>query len=164
MRKLHRGCEGPWSVPATRASSLPAQWLRALALATFLTTPATIAKTIYVNANQTNSAPDGLTWATAFNTVQSSAAAASPGDEIWVAASAYFENITLRHDVAIYGGFRGVETNLNQRNWTTNVTILDGNQTNSVIVVEPGAGNATRIDGFLIRNGRAINGDRKSVV
>ncbi|MCX6376182.1 MAG: chitobiase/beta-hexosaminidase C-terminal domain-containing protein, partial [Armatimonadetes bacterium] len=40
-----------------------------------------------------------------------------------------------------------------QRNWTTNVTILDGNQAGSVVTSPPGATASTVIDGFTVRNG-----------
>jgi parallel beta helix pectate lyase-like protein len=118
--------------------------------------PLASAKVIHVNGILlTDPPPDGLSWTTAFNAVQTGIDAAGAGDEVWVAAAAYFENITLKNGVALYGGFDGTETGRSQRDWTNNVTILDGRQSNSVIVVEAGATNTTRIDGFLIRNGNA---------
>ena len=38
--------------------------------------------------------------------------------EVWVAAGTYVECITLKAEVALYGGFAGGETDLSQRNWT----------------------------------------------
>jgi hypothetical protein len=113
---------------------------------------------IYVSASQTNNVPDGASWPTAFKTVQQAILAASYGDAVWVAAGTYFENITLSNGVALYGGFNGTETDLSQRNWNTNFTILDGHQNNSVVVIAPGATNTTRVDGFTIRNGKALAG------
>jgi len=124
-----------------------------------LCTLSVAAKTLHVHGNlNTDPPPDGLTWATAFNTVQAGIDAAQPGDEVWVAATNYFENLTLKAGVALYGGFRGDETALDQRSWAQQVTILDGRQSNSVVIIQEGATNTTRIDGFTIRNGLALAG------
>src|SRR5437773_12043519 len=91
------------------------------------------ASVVYVNANQTNNIADGASWATAFPIVQLGIDAAGDGDSVWAASAKYFENITLKAGVALYGGFTGTEMNLNQRNWTTHQTILDGGRSNSVV-------------------------------
>ncbi len=101
---------------------------------------------------------DGLSWATAFDTVQEAVNVASSGEEVWVAAGVYIENVVLKSGVAVYGGFAGTETARSQRNWTANVTVLDGDGGGSVVEVVRDATNATRIDGFTIRNGSAITG------
>lgn len=116
-----------------------------------LTSPA-VAGTVFVSTLG-NDGNDGLTWATAKRTVQAGLNTAVGGDEVWVAAGSYVENITLKLDVALYGGFVGNETELSQRDWATNKTILDGNQAGSVVTSPSGATAATRIDGFTIRNG-----------
>jgi len=59
--------------------------------------------------------------------------------KVWVAAGTYVENITLKSGVALYGGFAGNETDLSQRNWAANKTILDGNQSGSVVTSPEGA-------------------------
>ena len=110
------------------------------------------AATIYVSTAG-NDANDGLTWATAKKTVQAGLNAAVSGDQVWVAAGTYVQCITLKAGVALYGGFAGTETDLSQRNWTANLTILDGNQAGSVVTSPAGATGTTRIDGFTIRNG-----------
>jgi parallel beta-helix repeat protein len=102
-------------------------------------------------------ANDGLTWPTAKKTVQAGLNAAVAGDQVWVAAGTYFENVWLDDDVQLYGGFAGTENDLIQRDWTANVTILDGDQLDSVIIAYH-VGAAARIDGFTIRNGRASAG------
>lgn len=112
---------------------------------------------IYVNRGATGSF-DGLTWGTALTSVQQGLDRAVAGDRVWVAAGIYFENVTLKDGVALYGGFSGNETALSQRNWTTNLSILDGNNTNTVVLVPVGVTNTTRIDGFTIRNGYASGG------
>ena len=60
-------------------------------------------------------------------------AAAAVGGEVWVAAGTYQERITLRTCAHVYGGFAGTETQRSQRNWSANLTILDGNQAGSVV-------------------------------
>jgi hypothetical protein len=120
-------------------------------VAAFGAAPA-FAKTVYVSTTG-NNARDGLTWTTAKQTVQAGLNTAVSGDQVWVAAGTYVESIALTPGVALYGGFAGNETQLAQRNWATNKTILDGNQAGSVVTSPAGATNVTRIDGFTIRNG-----------
>ncbi len=100
---------------------------------------------------------DGSSWELAKKTITAAIAGAFSGDEIWVAAGVYYERITLKDGVAIYGGFAGNETERGQRNWTTNESILDGNQQGSVVVSPLGAGQTTRIDGFVVRGGNSPN-------
>jgi hypothetical protein len=110
------------------------------------------AAVIYVNANQTNNVPDGTAWSTAYPQVQPAIQVASDGDAVWVAAGTYFENLTLSNGAALYGGFAGTETQLEQRDWTANRTILDGRQSNRIVQVTSPT-NLTRVDGFIIQNG-----------
>jgi len=116
------------------------------------------AGTVYV-AKTGNDANDGLSWATAKVTVQAGLDTAVAGDEVWVAAGTYVERIAMTAEVALYGGFTGNEIDRVQRNWTANVTLLDGNAGGSVVSVSSGATSATRIDGFTIRNGGSISGE-----
>lgn len=101
---------------------------------------------------------DGLTWATAYDNVQDAINASVSGDEIWVAAGEYSENIVLKSGVALYGGFAGTETLRTQRNWVTNVCVLSGRSAGSVIQIPQNATSSTRVDGFTITNGRAMVG------
>ena len=110
------------------------------------------AKVVYV-AKTGSDANDGLSWATAKVTVQAGLNAAAAGDEVWVAAGTYVELVSLAGGAALYGGFVGSETDLAQRDWKANLTILDGNQSGSAVSVPAGAGDTSRIDGFTIRNG-----------
>ena len=114
-------------------------------------------KVIYV-AKTGSDANDGLSWATAKVTVWAGTGAAKAGDEVWVAAGTYVECVLLTSGAALYGGFAGHETDLAQRDWRANATILDGNARGSVVTLPSGASSATRIDGFIIRNGKAENG------
>lgn len=117
-----------------------------------------MAGTVLVNCAQTNAAPDGLAWATAFDTVQAGIDAAAAGDEVWVATGTYSENLTLRTGIALYGGFAGTESARGERDVALHAVILDGSQSNSVVTIGSGADSATRVDGFTIRNGSASYG------
>jgi hypothetical protein len=122
-----------------------------------LAPPAVESAVIYVRVDQTNNPPDGASWSTAFPAVQPALDVASDGDQIWVAAGAYFENIAITNGVALYGGFVGTESALGQRDWTNYLSILDGRQSNSVVRVTSPT-NTTRLDGFVVRNGKASCG------
>ena len=115
---------------------------------------------VKTNGNDANS---GASWVLAKKTVQGAINAGNAGDEIWVASGTYQENIQNKIvniggtdtaiDMALYGGFAGTETNRNERNWLTNIAILDGNNSGNVITITGGAGPETRVDGFYILNG-----------
>ncbi len=113
------------------------------------------AKTVYVKWDSPGPTFDGASWDRAFHTVQAGLDAASEGDEVWVARGTYVENITLKLGVGLYGGFVGTEMAKDERDWSANVAILDGNQAGSVVISPRWATSATRIDGFTIRNGKA---------
>ncbi len=110
------------------------------------------AATLYVSKSG-NDGNNGQSWTEAKLTVQAGLNAAVSGDQVWVAAGTYVEKITLKSGVVLYGGFAATEIYLSQRNWNTCPTILDGNQSGTVVIVPSGATLNTRIDGFIIRNG-----------
>ncbi len=122
---------------------------------------------IYVKSGSTG---NGSAWNNAYGSLQSAITAAPAGDEIWVAAGTYkpttgtdrTASFTLKNNVAIYGGFAGTETALNQRNIASNATILSGEigvagiADNSYHVVTGSSTNNTAIlDGFTITKGNA---------
>jgi len=117
-------------------------------------------------------ANDGSSWIDAFRSLQVALAASVSGDDIWVAAGIYLPtagadrtiSFVLKNGVALYGGFAGTETSLEQRDWTVNVAILSGNigdpsiimVDNSYSVVNGSNTDSTAVlDGFHITRGNA---------
>lgn len=142
-------------------------------------TAASAQSVLHVNAS---AAPggDGITWQTAMASLQDALAAAEDADgaieAIWVAQGTYRPaepdgprdaTFQLVSGVALYGGFVGDETKLNQRDPEANVTILSGDlndddtdfgniDDNSYnVVTATDADDDTRLDGFTIRGGNA---------
>jgi hypothetical protein len=123
-------------------------------------------------------AGSGGSWGNAA-TLQTAMESAVSGDQIWVLQGTYVpssynyydeaihgndprhRHFAPRDGVGIYGGFVGTETELGQRNWRTNLTILDGDLGASGKVYHvlvnwfsvPGA--STVLDGLTIANGNA---------
>ena len=109
----------------------------------------------YVNASATGG-NNGTTWTDAHTTLQAAIAAASSGDEIWVAAGTYSPAATtsfvMKEGVKVYGGFTSGMVSLSARNWVTNVTTLQGVTGKSVASFST-ITSATILDGFTITGG-----------
>jgi len=112
--------------------------------------------TFHVKTNGSD-ALSGANWPMAKQTVAAALSVASTNDEVWIAAGRYPERIIMKPGVALYGGFAGVETARDQRNWTTNRCILDGSSEGRVVNIT-NAGPGTRIDGMVITGGLGIHG------
>lgn len=115
------------------------------------------AATFRVSKNASGTTHDGLTWPTAFLTVQAGINAASSGDEVWVArpdpaALAYQEQIVLKSGITVLGGFFGTELTRFFRNPTTHVTTLKGTGA-PVVSVPDTVTTAAVLDGFTITGG-----------
>jgi len=113
--------------------------------------------TVYVD---TDAPPggDGNSWGTAYQTIQAGIDDADTLDEeVWVAEGTYTESITMKDGVAVYGGFTGTETLLPQRDFETNVTIIDASTVDGGRAHVAVMNNITnsRIDGFTITGGNA---------
>ncbi len=124
--------------------------------------PHTTASVLFVRTNGNDALP-GTSWAEAKRTVGAAIVTAVAGDDIWVARGTYAEHLTLKPDLALYGGFAGTEATRAERNWTNHLAILWGN-TNKVVVNITNSGPATRLDGFTIGGGNGIHGGGISMV
>jgi hypothetical protein len=118
--------------------------------------PNTPAAVYFVRTNGNDALP-GTSWADAKLTLSAAITVATGGDEIWVAQGAYAGHVTLKPDLALYGGFNGNESARSQRDWTNHLSILWG-ATSNVVVNLTNAGPATRLDGFTIGGGLGIHG------
>ncbi len=129
---------------------------------------------VYVDAYATG-AGNGTSWQNAFTDLQAALFAAQSGDQVWVALGIYKPtegynreiSFKLKNGVQLYGGFSGVETELDQRNWerfkTTlsgNIGLADDNADNSytILFIEK-SDKVNIVDGFVFTGGRADNSD-----
>ncbi|VGO12113.1 hypothetical protein PDESU_00663 [Pontiella desulfatans] len=144
-----------------------------VAVAGLLVATASHAKTNYVDGAAKASIATGESWKTAFPSLQQAIddVAALGGGEVWVKAGTYKPDGDNRHTtfalkpgVAVYGGFRGSETALDQRNPKGIRTILSGDigragsSSDNCHHVVTGASN-TRLDGFTVSRGNANSGE-----
>ena len=112
--------------------------------------------TLRVDATSTASNPDGSSWEKAFQNLQAAVDAAEAGGEVWVAQGTYRDTtdfvVSMKEGVLLYGGFVGNERALTQRDWKSNVTIIDGEDARCCV---KGANNA-RLDGFTVTRGYTV--------
>ncbi|HMQ16605.1 MAG TPA: right-handed parallel beta-helix repeat-containing protein, partial [Phycisphaerae bacterium] len=134
----------------------------------------------YVDCSATGTAT-GLSWTDAFTDLQPALKVAAAGDQVWVAKCVYTPSnndaaasYVLPDGVALYGGFAGGETELGQRDWIANETVLSGdighddvvgsgqfwyvgwnrNTANSGHVIDAsGVSPLAVVDGFTLANG-----------
>jgi hypothetical protein len=114
------------------------------------------ATTIYVDASKSAGLNNGSSWANAYTSFQSALNAAVSGDQIWTAKGTYkpssaydltntsrYYHFRMINGVAIYGGFVGIETAINQRTdfgvGGANETILSGDLNGDDVVTGAGA-------------------------
>lgn len=176
---LH-GSSPPTKATTFRGSdlSVPASLTQRLVLAGFICvlSSSALSDVIYVNTGAAGG--NGTSWGDAFVGLQDALAIATAVDEIWVAAGTYTPSdsdatasFALTPGVELYGGFSGVETQREQRDWVLNETILSGDigrddvvapwpsgwsiMTSNAghVVVAGGTDRGTVLDGFTIANG-----------
>lgn len=136
------------------------------------------AATYYVDGDYQGENFNGLSWLSAFPSLDKALATASTngGGEIWVKKGVYYPpeidgqeaSFTLGKNTQLYGGFRGNETKREERNWKINRTILSGDigrsgsRRDNCYHVITGASGCT-LDGFIVMRGVAngidTNGD-----
>ncbi|MCF6361110.1 MAG: T9SS type A sorting domain-containing protein [Cyclobacteriaceae bacterium] len=143
-----------------------------LAIASLATQAQTI---VYVDAAATGF-NNGTSWVNAFKELQPAidAAALSTPAQVWIKKGTYYPTATtdrnisfiMKNDVEIYGGFKGIETALTDRDWTTHETILSGDIgvlgtdtdnshnviNNSYLAVSP-LTNSAILDGVIVEKG-----------
>ncbi len=136
--------------------------------------------TLFVH-DQATGQNNGTSWTDSFIHLQDALAVAQSGDSVWVARGTYRPDqgagmtagdrsatFQLRSDVALYGGFAGIESTLEDRQGLFDQTVLSGDLAgddvpgflshgeNSMHVVTALDAAATAVlDGFLIRGGSA---------
>jgi hypothetical protein len=111
----------------------------------------------YVDADAMGTG-DGKSWDNAFDHPVDAMAAASSGNQIWVASGTYYGPgdrtapvVAFKAGVMVYGGFVGTETDLSQRDMADRATFDGGDTLHHVVT---GADNAL-LHGFVVRNGSA---------
>jgi hypothetical protein len=118
------------------------------------------ATVIYVDSAHISGIQTGTSWFTAFSDFQEGINTANAGDTVWVAKGtyrpAYDSSFSMKEGVKILGGFLNNHSDVTQRDPSINPTILKGN--NSNVVMNQNLTNAALIDGFIITNGKAVNG------
>lgn len=153
-------------------------------LATTLVTPhiGRAAGVLYVAPTAAGSG-DCSSWANAC-ILQTALGNAVSSDEIWVMQGVHkpgvarTDTFTLKNGLALYGGFAGTETSLDERDWTANITVLSGDiddnditDPNGVVtdtanivganaykvVFSSGVTETAVLDGFVITAGQADN-------
>ena len=116
--------------------------------------------TYFVRTNGKDS-NDGLSWATAFATIGHALDVASSGKKsVWVAQGVYYENLTMKDGVNVYGGFKSYG-NPGKREGERDIsnldptyqTIIDGQFKGHVLNQDANFSNATTWEGLTIQNG-----------
>ena len=126
----------------------------------FLTALVANGATWYVVPNGAGS-KTGTSWANAYADVQTAIDSASNagGGEVWIAKGTYKHGsaMTMKNNVAIYGGFAGTETSKDQRT-SGNNTILDGENSyrvfNNNYTESNPLTNSAKLDNVTIQNGK----------
>ena len=120
----------------------------------------------YVSKNGSNN-NDGSSWGNAFSDVQTAINSAadsanflSRSVEVWISAGTYKHgsSLTMKNNVAIYGGFAGTEAGKDQRIAGQNKTYLDGENSYRVFYNEYTKSNTltnfAKLDNVTIQNGK----------
>src|SRR5262245_41715999 len=104
----------PSSNHASARKKIATQYFTSNVVVTFLASVASARAGVLFVKPSGNDASAGTSWTLAKRSITNGMVAASAGDQIWVAAGTYFERVTVKDGVALYGGFAGTETTLDQ--------------------------------------------------
>ncbi len=126
-----------------------------------------VGKVIYITTTGAGNR-DGTSWENASPNLTAALGIVVPKQQIWVAQGKYTpgtvraSTFTLVDGVAMYGGFIGNETSINQRSWRANQTILSGDigtpnviTDNSFHIMTVPINTSAYIDGFVFEFGNA---------
>ncbi|WP_298777478.1 choice-of-anchor Q domain-containing protein [uncultured Polaribacter sp.] len=132
---------------------------------------------IYVDKNATSGSNDGSTWINAYTNLQTALNNTDSSKQIWVSSGNYkpslggggrFNTFSIDTDYTkLYGGFNGTESRIEERDLSTNITLIDGDVSGDDTGVDYSGVNRTdnsyklftintynvSIDGFTIANG-----------
>lgn len=133
-----------------------------IAFATILSTGLSHAAVLHVDGARPSSG-SGEGWGEAIRTIGEALAQASPGDEVWVKAGTYAENLSMGTGIALRGGFSGSEATPEERDLEANVTVLDGGDSGGPIVQVTGVQGVV-LDGISFQNGHADYGGAIAIV
>ena len=104
---------------------------------------------------------DGSSWDNAFpaTSLQTAINTIGTSGQIWLAKGTYTltSSLTMKDNVAIYGGFAGTETSLTERNVAINTTTLLGSSVKVVI------NNGTTLQATAVLDGFTINGSEGGI-
>ncbi len=132
-----------------------------LLVVAFATTFNAFAGIWYVDIDNTSGTENGKTWETSFDTIQEGVDAAyrTGGGEVWVARGTYVSTsssnvVNFGRGVDLFGGFAGVEGTRLERNWTENVTVIDGEGEKRCVSFQ----SECVLDGFKISGGQTAVG------
>lgn len=104
---------------------------------------------------------DGSSWVDACRGLHAGLALAASGDSLWVAEGVYVGGFPMKEGVQVLGGFRGDEALLEERQLPATgeqLAILDGDGQFRVLTQAQDAAVETCWDGFVLRNGLAVQG------
>ncbi|MFH1738914.1 MAG: right-handed parallel beta-helix repeat-containing protein [bacterium] len=93
---------------------------------------------------------DGSSWEKALNTIGSANQRIWATGEMWVAAGTYRETVHMEQDIAVYGGFSGIEETREKRDWVANETVINATGLNTPAVV---GADQSILDGFIVTGG-----------
>jgi hypothetical protein len=130
--------------------------LRPLIAALFIVSATCVADTLYVAPSAT-AGGIGQSWSTAFSSIGDALAKWQLGDEIWCAAGQYQipqAGYPVSNGMRIYGGFKGNETQREQRDWYRQRTVLNSSMGASIFMLTA-CDSITRIDGFVLQGTRS---------
>ncbi len=111
-------------------------------------------QTVFHVTNIGSETASGLSWTESIS-LEHALNIATDNDEIWLKEGNYSITSTLTvnvNNLSIYGGFAGNETQIDQRDWVNNLTILDGNNNFRIADIE---NPYVTIDGITFQNGNS---------